>query len=45
MVTFDVAIPDRPLCCGRPLYDYGMLTLARRQLRPRRSLLRARSGW
>ena len=21
------------LCCGRPLYDYGMLTLARRQLR------------
>jgi Fe-S oxidoreductase len=30
---FDVAVPERPLCCGRPLYDYGMLTLARRQLR------------
>jgi FAD/FMN-containing dehydrogenase/Fe-S oxidoreductase len=22
-----------PLCCGRPLYDYGMLDLAKRQLR------------
>src|SRR5262249_46266361 len=21
---FEVAIPSRPLCCGRPLYDYGM---------------------
>jgi FAD/FMN-containing dehydrogenase/Fe-S oxidoreductase len=30
---FEVTIPERVLCCGRPLYDYGMLTLARRQLR------------
>jgi len=30
---FEVAIPNRPLCCGRPLYDYGMLSLAKRQLR------------
>jgi Fe-S oxidoreductase len=30
---FAVAVPARPLCCGRPLYDFGMLTLARRQLR------------
>jgi FAD/FMN-containing dehydrogenase/Fe-S oxidoreductase len=30
---FDVVVPERPLCCGRPLYDYGMLALARRQLR------------
>jgi FAD/FMN-containing dehydrogenase/Fe-S oxidoreductase len=30
---FEVRIPDRPVCCGRPLYDYGMLGLARRQLR------------
>src|SRR5262249_36896486 len=22
---FDVAIPSQPVCCGRPLYDYGML--------------------
>jgi FAD/FMN-containing dehydrogenase/Fe-S oxidoreductase len=28
-----VVVPERTLCCGRPLYDYGMLTLARRQLR------------
>jgi len=28
-----VEIPGRPLCCGRPLYDFGMLDLARKQLR------------
>jgi Fe-S oxidoreductase len=28
-----VVIPPRPLCCGRPLYDFGMLDLAKRQLR------------
>jgi FAD/FMN-containing dehydrogenase/Fe-S oxidoreductase len=27
---FDVVIPDRPLCCGRPLYDWGMLDAAKR---------------
>jgi Fe-S oxidoreductase len=27
-----VAIPDRILCCGRPLYDYGMLPKAKRWL-------------
>jgi Fe-S oxidoreductase len=25
---FEVVIPDRILCCGRPLYDYGMLDRA-----------------
>jgi FAD/FMN-containing dehydrogenase/Fe-S oxidoreductase len=29
----EVVLPERMLCCGRPLYDYGMLDLARRQLR------------
>jgi FAD/FMN-containing dehydrogenase/Fe-S oxidoreductase len=29
---FRVLIPKRPLCCGRPLYDFGMLGLAKRQL-------------
>jgi FAD/FMN-containing dehydrogenase/Fe-S oxidoreductase len=29
---FEVTVPSRPLCCGRPLYDYGMLKLARRLL-------------
>lgn len=28
-----VSIPQRVLCCGRPLYDFGMLRLARRLLR------------
>jgi len=26
---YTVAIPDRPLCCGRPLYDWGMLDHAK----------------
>ena len=26
-------VPERPLCCGRPLYDYGMLNLAQWMLR------------
>jgi Fe-S oxidoreductase len=30
---FRVRLPERALCCGRPLYDYGMLARAKRQLR------------
>jgi Fe-S oxidoreductase len=30
---FRITVPNRHLCCGRPLYDFGMLDLARRQLR------------
>jgi FAD/FMN-containing dehydrogenase/Fe-S oxidoreductase len=30
---FRVQVPRPPLCCGRPLYDYGMLSLARALLR------------
>jgi FAD/FMN-containing dehydrogenase/Fe-S oxidoreductase len=29
---FEVVVPEASLCCGRPLYDYGMLRLARRLL-------------
>jgi Fe-S oxidoreductase len=29
---FHVTLPDGHVCCGRPLYDYGMLDLARRYL-------------
>jgi FAD/FMN-containing dehydrogenase/Fe-S oxidoreductase len=29
---FTVAIPRHRLCCGRPLYDHGMLSAARRRL-------------
>jgi FAD/FMN-containing dehydrogenase/Fe-S oxidoreductase len=27
---FDVIVPHEPVCCGRALYDYGMLDLAER---------------
>ena len=30
---YEVAVPRQALCCGRPLYDFGMLDLAKRQLR------------
>ena len=30
---YTVTVPSTPLCCGRPLYDYGMLAQAKRQLR------------
>ncbi len=30
---YHVSIPERPLCCGRPLYDFGMLDSAKRLLR------------
>jgi FAD/FMN-containing dehydrogenase/Fe-S oxidoreductase len=29
---FNVIVPERDVCCGRPLYDYGLLPLARRTL-------------
>jgi FAD/FMN-containing dehydrogenase/Fe-S oxidoreductase len=29
---FQVRIPDQHICCGRPLYDFGMLDQAKRQL-------------
>jgi len=29
---FRVSVPRRPLCCGRPLFDYGMLHRAKRWL-------------
>jgi FAD/FMN-containing dehydrogenase/Fe-S oxidoreductase len=30
---YAVFVPSAALCCGRPLYDFGMLDLAQRQLR------------
>ncbi len=27
---YEVSVPSRPLCCGRPLYDAGMLSTAER---------------
>ena len=30
---YQVLVPAAPLCCGRPLYDFGMLDLARYKLK------------
>jgi FAD/FMN-containing dehydrogenase/Fe-S oxidoreductase len=30
---YEVTVPRQALCCGRPLYDFGMLDIARRKLR------------
>ncbi len=35
-----VLVPERWVCCGRPLYDYGMLKLARRRLQETVATLR-----
>ena len=29
LLGFDVVIPERPLCCGRPLYDWGYIDQAK----------------
>lgn len=29
---YEILLPPKPLCCGRPLYDYGFLGMARRRL-------------
>jgi FAD/FMN-containing dehydrogenase/Fe-S oxidoreductase len=38
---FHVTMPRGHVCCGRPLYDYGFLDLAKRYLRRSIDLLRA----
>jgi Fe-S oxidoreductase len=30
---YEVTVPHQALCCGRPLFDFGMLDIARRKLR------------
>ena len=30
---YTVVVPPQALCCGRPLYDFGMLDIAKQQLR------------
>jgi FAD/FMN-containing dehydrogenase/Fe-S oxidoreductase len=39
---YQVVLPGRELCCGRPLYDYGMLGEARKLLRQAVDALRPR---
>ncbi|MDR7300084.1 FAD-binding and (Fe-S)-binding domain-containing protein [Haloactinomyces albus] len=38
---WQVVLPDRHVCCGRPLYDYGFLDMAERYLRRVLDVLRA----
>ena len=38
---FEVAIPSKPLCCGRPLYDWGFLERAKHRLERIFDVLRA----
>jgi Fe-S oxidoreductase len=37
---FEVSIPGQSLCCGRPLYDFGMLDMAKAMLRKTLSALK-----
>jgi Fe-S oxidoreductase len=37
---YRVLVPEKPLCCGRPLYDFGMLDLAKSLLQKTLSALR-----
>ena len=39
--SFDVRLPRRHVCCGRPLYDFGMLDRAKRQLMKIMTTMRA----
>jgi len=42
---FDAVLPDNRLCCGRPLYDFGYVDLARQKLEQAlESLTRQMSG-
>ncbi|HEX7422019.1 MAG TPA: FAD-linked oxidase C-terminal domain-containing protein [Thermoanaerobaculia bacterium] len=38
---YEVVLPRQPLCCGRPLYDWGFLGMAKRLLRQTLTALRA----
>jgi Fe-S oxidoreductase len=44
---YRVRVPQQPLCCGRPLYDFGMLPTAKRLLRKVMRALRqpVQQGW
>ncbi|MGA7923317.1 MAG: FAD-linked oxidase C-terminal domain-containing protein, partial [Thermoplasmata archaeon] len=44
-VGFHVVLPDRTVCCGRPLYDFGMLGRARKQVERVVSTLTREIAW
>ena len=41
---YSVIVPQATICCGRPLYAWGMLDLARRQLRRLMAVLAPHAG-
>jgi Fe-S oxidoreductase len=41
---YQVMLPETPLCCGRPLYDFGMLDTARAMLKQVLLALRGQIG-
>ncbi|MGC2035962.1 MAG: FAD-binding and (Fe-S)-binding domain-containing protein [Thermoplasmata archaeon] len=41
----DVILPPRTICCGRPLYDFGMLTRAKKQVRQIVTMLSREIEW
>jgi FAD/FMN-containing dehydrogenase/Fe-S oxidoreductase len=41
---YQVMLPETPLCCGRPLYDFGMLDTARAMLKQVLVALRGQIG-
>jgi FAD/FMN-containing dehydrogenase/Fe-S oxidoreductase len=42
---YHVVVPDKPVCCGRPLYDYGFLDDAKRYLKRDMKILRDPIEW
>jgi len=42
---FEVNVPARPVCCGRPLYDFGMLDRAKAYLQNVIAVLRQHVLW
>jgi Fe-S oxidoreductase len=42
---FEVSVPSQPVCCGRPLYDYGMLDRAKTYLQQVIRVLRSDVLW
>jgi FAD/FMN-containing dehydrogenase/Fe-S oxidoreductase len=42
---FDVILPPRSICCGRPLYDFGILGRARHQVRRIVAMLSREIEW
>jgi FAD/FMN-containing dehydrogenase/Fe-S oxidoreductase len=45
LAGFEVSVPAQPVCCGRPLFDFGMLDRAKRYLQDAVSAMRYETLW